>query len=330
MIKKTLAMAALATLALAHAAEARDQITIVGSSTVFPFSTAVAEQFGKIGKFKTPVVESNGTGGGIRLFCSGVGADFPDIADASRAITASEVELCAKNGVTSISEITIGYDGIVFVDAKQSGKLALTREDVYKAIAKDVVVGGKLTPNPYKKWSDINPALPAPNHGTRDALVELVLNDACGKVPEIKALDKDAKKQACEALREDGAFVEVAENYSVTVQKVGATPGSLGIVGFSFGEQSADKVTMASIDGVDPTYESIAANKYPVSRPLFFYVKKQHVGVIPGLKEFIAEYTSEKSWGKEGYLADRGLIALPDAVRKDAAKRAAELPELKN
>ncbi|MBI3444299.1 MAG: substrate-binding domain-containing protein [Magnetospirillum sp.] len=340
MSTKTLAVAAvaLAALAVTGTAHARDQIRIVGSSTVYPFSTAVAETFGKGGKFKTPVVESTGTGGGMRLFCSGVGENFPDITNASRRMTASEFEACTKNGVTGITEVVIGFDGIVFVNAKSGPKFALTREQMYKATAKDVVIGGKLTANPYKSWSDVDPSLPkepilvygpAPNHGTRDAYVELVLDPACEAQPEIKALDKDAKKKACNTVREDGAWVEVSENYTVIQQKITANPAAVGVITFSYLDQNADKIQGATVDGKVASFESIANGTYPVSRPLFFYVKKQHVAMIPGIKEYLAEFTSDKAWGKEGYLADKGLIAAPDAARKEQAANAKALGDMK-
>jgi phosphate transport system substrate-binding protein len=338
MLKKTLVVAALATVAFAGAAQARDQIRIVGSSTVYPFATAVAEQFGKTSGFKTPVVESTGTGGGLKLFCADAGPDSPDIANASRRIKQSEVDACDKAGIKDISEIVIGYDGIVVAKAKSGKPMALTREQLFKAIAKTVPVGGKLVPNPYKKWSDVDPSLPkedivvfgpASNHGTRDALVELVMDEACDKFPEIKALDAGAKKVACDAVREDGSFIEVSENYTVTLQKLMALPYSVGILTFSYLDQNGDKIQAATIDGQQATYDNIATGKYPVSRPLYFYVKKSHVGLIPGIKEYIAEFTAEKTWGKDGYLADKGLIASPDATRKAEAQKGKDLPDLK-
>lgn len=340
MIRKTLTVAAIAVAAVAvtGTAHARDQIRIVGSSTVYPFSTAVAETFGKAGKFKTPVVESTGTGGGMRLFCSGVGENFPDITNASRRITTSEFENCAKNGVTNITEVIVGYDGIVFVNSKAGPKFALTREQMYKATAKDVVIGGKLVPNPYKAWNDVDPSLPkepiliygpAPNHGTRDAYVELVMDPACEHQPEIKALDKDAKKKACNTVREDGAWVEVSENYTVIQQKITSNPTAVGVITFSYLDQNADKVQGATVDGKTASFESIANGSYPVSRPLFFYVKKQHVSMIPGIKEYLAEFSSDKAWGKEGYLTEKGLIASPDAQRKEQAANAKALNDMK-
>jgi len=338
MIRKTLAVAALATVAFATAAQAGDQIRIVGSSTVYPFATAVAEQFGKTSGFKTPVVESTGTGGGLKLFCAGNGPDSPSITNASRRIKQSEIDNCATNGVKNVAEIVIGYDGIVIAKSKAGKPMAVTREDLFKAIAKTVPVGGKLVANPYKKWSDVNPSLPkddivvfgpASNHGTRDALVELVMDEACDKFPEIKALDANAKKVACDAVREDGAFIEVSENYTVTLQKLMALPNAVGILTYSYLDQNGDKIQAATVDGQIATYDNIASGKYPVSRPLFFYVKKDHVGKIAGIKEYITEFTSDKAWGKDGYLAEKGLIAMPDAQRKAEAQKGKDLPDVK-
>jgi len=338
MIKKTLAAAFVATVALAANAQAGDSIRIVGSSTVYPFATAVAEQFGKSSGFKTPVVESTGTGGGMKLFCSGNGPDSPSVTNASRRVKQSELDACAKAGVNDVAEIVIGYDGIVVAKSKNSAPMAVTREQLFKALAKTVPVNGKLVPNPYKKWSDVDPSLPkddivvfgpASNHGTRDAMVELIMEESCEKFPEIKALDKDAKKVACDAVREDGSFVEVSENYTVTLQKLLALPKAVGILTFSYLDQNNDKIQAATVDGQTATYDNIATGKYPVSRPLFFYVKKDHVGKIPGLKEYVGEFTSEKAWGKDGYLAEKGLIAMPDAQRKSEAAKAKELPNVK-
>lgn len=338
MFRKTLAVAALATLAFAASAEARDQIRIVGSSTVYPFSTTVAEQFGRSSGFKTPVVESTGSGGGFKLFCAGVDENTPDITNASRRIKKSEVDQCAANGVSGITEIVIGYDGIVIANAKNGPNLALTREQLFKAIAKTVPVNGALVPNPYKNWSDIDPSLPkekitvfgpASNHGTRDALVELVMEPSCEKLPEIKALSGDAKKVACSALREDGAYVEVSEDYSLTLQKLKTQPHAVGVLTFSYLDQNGDVIKAATIDGKIATYENIAASQYPLSRPLFFYVKKDHVGKIPGIKEFIAEFTSDKAFGPEGYLSNKGLIASPDAQRVMEREKGRTLVDLK-
>lgn len=319
------AAAALAILAFACSAQARDEIRMVGSSTVFPFATAVAEQFGKSSGFKTPVIESTGTGGGFKLFCAGAGEDSPDISNASRAIKASEKEACAKNGVTAITEIKFGYDGIVLANSKSHGQFSLTRKQVWLALAKEVPVDGKLVPNPYQTWAGIDPSLPPekievlgppPTSGTRDAFVELVMDKGCEEFAEIKALEGDAKKAACQAIREDGGYVEAGENDNLIVQKLEANPKALGIFGFSFLDQNSDKLQGSKMDGTEPTFETIADGSYEVSRPLFFYVKNAHVDVVPGIKEYIAEFMSEKAIGPEGYLTDKGLIPMPDSERQ--------------
>ncbi|MGB8273977.1 MAG: PstS family phosphate ABC transporter substrate-binding protein [Alphaproteobacteria bacterium] len=340
MIRRTLVLTALAGLALATAtapAAARNQIRIVGSSTVYPFATAVAEEFGKSSGFKTPVVESTGTGGGLKLFCSGVGVEHPDISNASRRIKKSEVDACAKNGANQIAEVKIGYDGIVFSNSIKAQPIPLTREQIYLAIAKQVPQKGKLVANPYKTWNEIDPSLPkqeiivygpAPNHGTRDALVELVMDEACKKFTEISSLEEAAQKKACETVREDGAFVEVSESYNVTLEKLVKNPTAIGIFGFSYFDNNRDKVRAATVDGVEPTFENISSQKYPVSRSLYFYVKIAHVGAIPGIKEYVDEFTSEKAWGPNGYLAEKGLIPLPDAERKIQREIAMKLTPL--
>jgi phosphate transport system substrate-binding protein len=314
------------------AASARDQIRIVGSSTVFPFSTQVAENFGKLPGQKTPVVESTGTGGGFRLFCAGVGVQHPDIANASRRVTAGEMADCAKNNV-SMTEVKFGFDGIVFTFANSGPNINITQEQLWLGIAKQVPVNGQMVANPYKKWNQINPALPdtdiiiygpAANHGTRDAVVELVLDEGCKNLAEVKAIaDARARTQACRTVREDGAWVDVADAYNVTVDRTLKTPGSLGIIGFGFFENNRARLKAANINGVEPTFDNIASNKYPVARSMFFYVKREHVGVVPGLKEFVTEFTSRKAAGEDGYLVDKGLIPLPKAdlerVRAEAA-----------
>ncbi len=322
-------------LGLAAPAMARDQIRIVGSSTVFPFSTAVAEQFGKTTSFKTPVVESTGSGGGLKLFCAGVGTQHPDITNSSRRIKSSEVEGCAGNGVTDIVEVKVGFDGIVLANSKKSERLSLTKEQIFRALAKQVPVEGKLVDNPYQKWSDIDPSLPAvkievlgppPTSGTRDAFVELAMEGGAEELPMLAALkssDKAAFKAAAQGIREDGAYVEAGENDNLIVQKLEANPDALGIFGFSFLDQNADKLQGSLVGGVEPTFENIAAGQYGVSRSLFFYVKKAHVGVVRGIQEYVAEFTSEAAAGDEGYLADKGLIPLPADERKivrEAAK----------
>jgi phosphate transport system substrate-binding protein len=320
-----------ASFGMAGAGSGRDHISIVGSSTVYPFATVVAEQFGKSTNFKTPTIESTGSGGGLKLFCAGVGVEHPDITNASRRIKQSEYERCVTNGVKEIVEVKIGYDGIVLANSKKAAPLKLTRKDIFLALAKDVPDpngGEKLIPNPYKTWSDVNPALPAktievlgppPTSGTRDAFVELAMEGGAKKFAWIKALKKKNKKQyksIAHTIREDGAYVEAGENDNLIVQKLEANPNSIGIFGFSFLDQNTDKVQGSYVDGVQPTFDAIADGKYPVSRPLFFYVKKAHIGVIPGIQEYLEEFTAEKTWGEDGYLADKGMIPMPDAERK--------------
>ncbi len=339
-MNKTLLVSAitLAAAALSAQAAARDAITIVGSSTVFPFSTAVAENFGRGGKFKTPKVESTGTGGGMKLFCGGTGVDHPDITNASRAMKASEFESCEKNGVKGITQVKIGYDGIVIAESKSGLDMVLTLKDIFTALAKDVPdASGKLVPNPNKTWKDVNPSLPnakievlgpPPTSGTRDAFVELAMEGGCNAYPSIKDLKKtDEKKHkaVCQGIREDGAFIEAGENDNLIVQKLVANPKALGVFGYSFLEQNADKIRGVKVGGVAPEYDSIANGDYPISRSIYFYVKNAHVGTIPGIKEFVTEFTSDKAWGPDGYLADKGLIALPDAERKAEAKSAQAL-----
>lgn len=336
-MKRILASAA-ATLLFAGAASAqsaRDYISIVGSSTVYPFTTAVAEQFGRAGKFKTPKVESTGTGGGIKLFCNGVGVQHPDVANASRRIKQSEIDTCARNGVKEISEIRIGYDGIVLARSKKTGPLKLTRKDIYLALAKQIPDPSNptaLVANPHATWKQVNASLPdikievlgpPPTSGTRDAFAELVMESGCSTYAWIKALkdvDEGRYKRVCHTIREDGAYVEAGENDNLIVQKIEANPNAVGIFGYSFLEENADKLVGSIVEGESPTFEEIAAGRYPASRPLFIYVKKAHVGVIPGIKEFVAEYVSDKALGQEGYLADKGLI--PPATGELAKIRA--------
>jgi phosphate transport system substrate-binding protein len=330
MMKKTFVTAvALATLAFMGAAEARDQIRIVGSSTVYPFATVVAEQFGKSTKFKTPVVESTGSGGGLKLFCAGVGVKHPDITNVSRKIKKSEIKRCANHGVNSITEVKVGYDGIVMANSKASKQLNLTKKQIFLALAKKVPAGeGKLVDNPYKKWSDIDKSLPnikievlgpPPTSGTRDAFVELAMEGGCKKFKWIKAMRKKNKKKykaLCHGIREDGAFIEAGENDALIVKKLEANPNAFGVFGYSFLDQNADKVQGSKINGVALTFENISSGKYGVSRPLYFYVKNAHVGKIPGIKGYLKEFTSEKAWGPDGYLTDKGLIPMPDSERK--------------
>ncbi len=336
MLKKGLILTAASLFAVSavstvQAASGRDYISIVGSSTVYPFATTVAERFGKTSKFKTPKIESTGSGGGMKLFCAGSGIETPDITNASRRIKSSEYEKCQKNGVKEIIEVKIGYDGIVLANSKKAGQMTLSKKDIFLGLAKDVPNPNgdeKLIPNPYKTWKDVNPALPAtkievlgppPTSGTRDAFAELAMEGGCKQIGWIKALKKKDKKYfkaVCHTLREDGAYIEAGENDNLIVQKLVANPKAIGIFGFSFLDQNGDKIQGSIIGGEEPTFENIAAGKYPVSRPLYFYVKKAHMGVVPGMAEYLNEFSSDKAWGEEGYLADKGLIPMPKAERK--------------
>jgi phosphate transport system substrate-binding protein len=326
----------------AMAQSGRDYITVVGSSTVYPFTTTVAEQFGKGGKFKTPKVESTGTGGGIKLFCGGVGVQHPDIANASRAIKASEVDSCAKAGVKDIVELKVGYDGIVVANSIKGKAYKLTRREIYLALAKqipDPANPNSLIANPYKTWNQVNKALPAdkievlgppPTSGTRDAFAELVMESGCGTFAWIKSLkdvDEARFKRVCHSIREDGAYVEAGENDNLIVQKLEANPKALGIFGYSFLEENISQLQGATVDGVVPNFDNIASSKYPVSRPLFVYVKKAHIGVIPGLREYVIEYMSDRSMGGEGYLADKGLV--PMSASELAKIRAGVMAKIK-
>jgi len=321
----------------------RDYINIVGSSTVYPFSTVVAEQFGKTSQFKAPKVESTGSGGGLKLFCEGVGPKYPDVANASRRIKPSEVSDCQKNGVRDIVEVKIGYDGIVLANSKKSKPLQITLRQLWLGLAKQVAGSepGKLTPNPNNKWSDIDKALPAvkievlgppPTSGTRDAFVELAMEAGCSTFEWVKALkasDEKKFKEICHTLREDGAFIEAGENDNLIVQKLDGNPTAFGIFGFSFLDQNAEKIQASSIGGSAPTFETISAGTYPISRPLFMYVKKAHVGVIPGIAEYLAEFTSAKAWGPDGYLAGKGMIPMSDAERTTVKQVARTLEPMK-
>jgi phosphate transport system substrate-binding protein len=327
----------------ASAQSTRDYISIVGSSTVYPFATVVAENFGKTTKFKTPKIESTGSGGGFKLFCAGVGVDTPDITNASRRIKESEVQTCAGNGVNDIVEVVIGYDGIVVANSKDAPAMSLTRKDLYLALAKEVpdpAGSQRLVANPYKTWKQVNASLPAtaievlgppPTSGTRDAFVELAMEGGCTAFDWVAAIKKQDEKQfqaVCHTMREDGAFIEAGENDNLIVQKLEANHKALGIFGFSFLDQNSDQIRGSMVDGVAPSFESIADGSYPVSRPLYFYVKKAHVGKVPGIMEYLQEFTKEDTWGDFGYLADRGLIPLPEAMRAADRDRVLKLQPL--
>ena len=298
---------------------ARDQISIVGSSTVYPFSTTVAEKFGQQAEFKTPVVESTGSGGGMKIFCKGIGMTLPDITNSSRAIKSSEKELCAKNGIDPI-EYLIGYDGIVFANNSIVDRGVFTKEDIFNAVSYNVMKNGEWVKNPHKKWSDIRSELPdikidimipPPTSGTRDAFVELVMHSVCKKVYKMPKKGNNGYKSMCTAVRDDAGYVvEMGENDNLLIEKLQNDERRFAVFGFSFLDQNSDRVQGSSIDGVIPSFDTIADGSYKVSRPLYFYVKKQHIGVIPGLEEYVELFMSEQMIGKDGTLAEQGLIPL--------------------
>jgi|SRR5690554_50538 len=305
-------------------AQSRDQIRIVGSSTVFPYTQAVSEQYAAMTGNPAPVVESTGTGGGMQIFCGGVGTDHPDITGASRAMKESEFELCKTNGVDSVTEVLIGYDGLSVAHSNQGPEINLTKAQLFQALAAQVAVDGEIVDNPYTKWSEIDASLPdtaitvfgpPPTSGTRDAFVELVMAEGCEEFEAIAALEGDAKDDVCERMRQDGPFIEAGENDNLIVQRLNADTNALGIFGYSFLYENSDTLKAVAVDGVLPAPETIADASYGVSRPLFFYIKNAHRGVIPGLEEFVTEYVSEESFGEGGYLSERGLIPLPAAER---------------
>ena len=334
MIKlKTIFITALAVM-ISSQAIARDQIKVVGSSTVYPYTTVVAERFGKQGKFKTPVVESTGTGGGFKSFCGGVGVQHPDMTGASRAIKKDEIELCVKNGVTEIIEMPIGNDGLTFAHSVKAKDANFTKAQLWKAIAHDVVVDGKLVKNPYKNWKEIDKSLPdlkieilvaPPTSGTRDAWDELVMGKGCD--PEFMKL---ADKKNCTKYREDAAVIEAGENDTLIVQKLGSTPNAFGYFGYSYLVANKDKIKAAKIDGIAPTIEGIQKYTYPVARPLFLYAKKAHASVIPGFKEFLTEYTGKTAVGSTGYLFKVGLVPNAKETEDKVRDVATKLVAMKN
>ena len=344
MSSKSILMASAALLASAALAacgsqggstSSRDNVRAVGSSTVLPFAKAVAEELAKANPgIPAPIVESTGTGAGMKLFCAGVGVQHPDIENASRRMKKSEFDDCVKNGVKDIVEIQVGLDGIAFAEAKNGLKLKLTQEDVYKALAKNPF--GK--PQAAKTWRDVNPALPAEpilvygppsTSGTRDAMKELILTKGCDTDAAMKALkdsDKDKHEAICTEVREDGAYVDSGENDNLIVQKIEANPKALGVFGFSFLEANTDKLEGVPVGGILPTYASISDFSYPGARPLYIYVKKAHLDAIKGLKEYVASWA--KSWGKDGLLAKAGMVVAPDDVQAASLKAAADFPVL--
>lgn len=335
------AAALIASAAFAGAAHARDQIKIVGSSTVFPYMQAAAEEYANKSGKPAPVVESTGTGGGFKVFCGGIGPDFPDISNASRAIKDSEIKLCADNGVVDITEAKIGFDGLTIAMDQGAGDMDLTKEQLYKALAAELPDGkGGFVANASKNWSDIDPKLPntpitvfgpPPTSGTRDAFVELVMDAGCATQPgmaDLKKADEKKYKEVCSRMRQDGPFIEAGENDNLIVQRLEADKNAVGIFGYSFLYENSDKLKGAKIEGVDVTEESIADGSYPISRPLFFYVKNAHRDVIPGLKEFLAEATSEEALGDDGYMVERGLTPLSAELREATRKAVADAVKL--
>jgi len=335
--------AAIATMGLSTQAIARDYISIVGSSTVYPFATVVAERFGKVTDFKTPKIESTGSGGGLKLFCSGIGVGTPDITNSSRRIKVSEYDMCQNNGVTDIVEVLIGYDGIAIANSVEAEQFVLSTQDIFLALAAEVPNpdgSATVVENPYEMWSDIKDTLPSqkievmgppPTSGTRDAFVELAMEGGCDTfdfIKEMKSSDGDSHKRICHTMREDGAYVEAGENDNLIVQKLNANPNALGIFGFSFLEQNSDMVQSSVVDGFEADFDSIADGDYAISRPLYFYVKAQHAGTVPGIEEYLAEFTSEGAFGEDGYLADKGMIPLGKDERDEVSAAVSELKAL--
>ncbi|WP_244293928.1 substrate-binding domain-containing protein [Pannonibacter carbonis] len=307
----------------------REQLQIVGSSTVFPFSKTVAERIGMSGKIMMPIVESTGTGGGMEFFCAGTGPQTPDITNASRAMKAAEAKVCAANGVTA-TELKIGFDGIVVANFKDAPDFNLTLQQIFLALGAKVPVDGKLVDNPYRTWSQIDPSLPdspievlgpPPTSGTRDAFVEMAMEGGCALIED--AVKLGLKGKTCHAIREDGAFLDTGENDDLIVQFLDANPKALGIFGFSFLNKNTSHLKGAMIQGIEPDFSNIANGSYPLARPLFTYVKLEHVGKVPGIADYVSELTREEAWGPSGYLKEKGLIPLPDTERDEQRLRIA-------
>lgn len=323
--------------AISVPAMARDTINIVGSSTVYPFATVVAERFGNRGDFPTPKLESTGSGGGLKIFCQGIGTNHPDITNASRRIKASEIELCKSNGVEEITEFRIGSDGIVIASSKEAEHMDLTLQQLFLALGEKVPVDGKWVKNPYKNWSDVDASLPnkpikvmgpPPTSGTRDSFNELALAAGCDALPEAAELAEEEHAAICESIREDGAFIEAGENDNLIVQKLVGDKDMFGVFGYSFLEENADRLQAAKLDGVAPEADLIAEDKYPVARSLFFYVKKAHIGVVPGIAEYVGEFVSPAAMGPNGYLKDVGLIVPTRDALMGLQKKLKEMPNL--
>jgi len=339
MLLKSLGLTATTVVALSVSvsAEARTQMRAVGSSTVYPFAKLVSERIARANPaLGTPIIESTGTGGGMKLFCAGVGERFPDVENASRRMKASEAKLCQQNGVTAITEIQVGIDGISFATAKASPLQNLTQRDLYLALAKTPY--GK--PNRAKTWHDVNASLPnipirvygpPPTSGTRDALGELILTPPCeanAGMAALKKSDENKFKAICTGLREDGAYIEAGENDNLIVQKIEANAGTVGIFGYSYLEANLDRVRGITINGVVPNYDTISTFKYPGARPLYIYIKNAHAGAIPAVRAYAAEFTKESAFGPNGYLRRSGLIAAPNPVRARSQQLARALQPL--
>ncbi|ASU23807.1 phosphonate ABC transporter substrate-binding protein [Vibrio qinghaiensis] len=328
--RNALLLASTIATAISAPAMARNTIQIAGSSTVLPFSSIVAEEFGQtFPQFSTPVVGSGGSSGGLRQFCQGVGVNTIDIANASRAIKSSEVESCRTNGVTEIIEVKVGYDGIVFASRSDSGSFALKPEHVFKAGAAQIPQNGKMVSNPYTNWKQIDASLPdqeillvipGSNHGTREVYEEKVVHPGCETFAEVKALDKKAKGNFCNAIRTDGRVVEVAGDYTETLARLDAQKNALGVFGLSFYDQNRDRLKVATVNDVTPSLETIGNGQYPVSRPLFFYIKKAHVGVVPGLSEYAQFFVSEQMGATGSPLETAGLIPMDDKERAQVSQ----------
>jgi phosphate transport system substrate-binding protein len=329
----TAAVAVLAISATGAFAQGREEIRVVGSSTVFPYSQAVAEQFANSMGVPSPIVESTGTGGGMQIFCAGIGEAHPDMTGASRAMRASEFELCQTNGVTDITEIYFGSDGLSIANSRDGAALDLTLGEIYLALGAQVPVDGEWADNPYTMWNEINPDLPTveilaygppPTSGTRDAFVELAMWEGCMELDFVAngGYDDDWVEENCSRMRTDGPFVEAGENDNLIVQRLQADPNAVGIFGYSFVFENLDTLQAATIRGVGPDEDTIASGDYPISRPLFIYVKNAHRGVIPNLQEFVEEFVSEEAMGPGGYLSERGLVPL-QAARREETRAAA-------
>lgn len=330
-LKAALATAALTgSLAVSMPALARDNIQIAGSSTVLPFASIVAEEFGNnFAQFRTPVVASGGSGGGMRQFCGGVGVNTIDVANSSRAIRPAEVERCQQAGVNQILEIQFGYDGIVFASRADRGAFALKPEHVFLAGAARVPRDGQMVANPYTRWSQIDSSLPdqsivlvipASNHGTREVYEEKVLDEGCKQFDVVRALSDDEKKQVCLGQRQDGRIIEIAGDYTETLARLDAQADAVGVFGLSFYDQNRDRLQVATVNGVTPSLETIGSGEYPVSRPLFFYVKGEHIGVVPGIEEYVEYFLNEQVSGFDSPLEEAGLIPLDDDERAEILK----------